>query len=614
LSAFAVIYDRSNTPGEPGVFIRVMDRLSHRGPDGSDIVSTGNVTMGHWHFWTTPEEVGERQPLGMNGLPFKIVLDGRIDNREDLFKKLNIPSAEGKFLSDAALILHAYVHWGVRCFENLVGEFALVIFDEECNELICARDHLGDRTLFYAVYGKKIMIASEPWALAGADNSAIELNEIAVMHYFALKATQVGQTMFKKVFELLPAHTMFVNASGQHTWRYWRPDPSVRLRGLSDKEYAEQFLLLLDESVRCRLRSTTRVGVLMSGGLDSGSVACLAARMLAPEQLTTISYVFDELTDCDERDYIETVKTRWGIRSIQIQCDDAWPCKDWINWPRNPNHPEGNAYRLLKERAYRRAHDEGLRVLMHGAFGDELYCGEEDWLADLIVDKQFHKAVHELKRHLSYAGLRKTFKSAYFRRIGRRLLNSIPGGRHLRRTWKAPSWLTADSAAHLDGEEDWLDPAFELKTDLLGIGASQDSSYENVNASRHALELRHPYRDRRLVEYVLSLPAYQLYNLGFYKYILRVAMQGILPQSILSRSQPTSLSPLFSLGQEREQKLLMACFQDSSAAWRKYVRGDWILKHWNKKVTSQTDGPHAVVPWLCISYESWFRSFYRYNN
>lgn len=609
MSAFAVIYERSNTPWESGIFNRVMERLNHRGPDGSDVFSAGNIFMGHWHFWTTPEEVGERQPLALNGLPFKIVLDGRIDNREELFTKLSITPAEGTSLSDAALIIHAYAHWAERCFDHFVGEFALVIFDEGRNELICARDHLGDRTLFYAIHGTQIVIASEPWAVTGANTAAPEINESAVAHYFAFKATQDGQTLFKNVYELLPAHGMIINASAQRSWRYWQPDPSVRLRGKSDKEYAEQFLLLLEQSVHCRMRSTTPVGILMSGGLDSGSLACLAARMTAPVPLTTISYVFDELTECDERNYIEIVKDRWGIHSVYIPCDDAWPYKDWGNWPRNPNHPEGNAYRLLKERAYHRAHEKGLRVLMPGAFGDELYCGEQDWLADLLVEGRLHEAARELKRHIRYAGLRATLKSSYLRRVGRRLLNSIPGGRRLRRAVKAPVWLTADSAAYLNNRENWLNPAFELKDDLLGIGASQDSSYENINASRHALELRHPYRDRRLAEYVLSLPAYQLYNLGFYKYILRVAMQGILPHPILSRHHSTSLTPFFSRGLEREEKLLQSYFQDSSAAWRKYIRADWIMDNWNRKITPQTDGPSAVVPWLCVSYESWFRSF-----
>ena len=202
MSAFAVIYERSNAPVEPGALERVMERLGHRGPDGSTVLMAGHAALGHWHFWTTPEEIGEKQPLGLDGMPFQIVLDGRLDNRPELFVKLNINSAEGSRLSDAALILHAYARWGERCFEFFIGEYALVILDERRGELLCARDSLGDRTLFYSFKGTRLVVASEPWAVAGADGSDVELNEIAVAYYFALKTPEDGQTVFKNIQEL----------------------------------------------------------------------------------------------------------------------------------------------------------------------------------------------------------------------------------------------------------------------------------------------------------------------------------------------------------------------------------------------------------------------------
>jgi asparagine synthase (glutamine-hydrolysing) len=608
LSGFTVVYERSNTPVDTGVFQRIMDRLKHRGPDGSDVFLGNRIILGHWHFWTTPEEIGEKQPLKLEGLPFHIVLDGRLDNRSDLISKLNLNPAEASHLSDAVLILHSYARWGETCFEHFIGEYALVIFDERRAELICARDALGDRTLFYSVHGSRVVIASEPWAVAGADGMAAEINENAVAHYFALKAVEDGQTFFKAVSELLPAHGMIINPERMRQWRYWQPDPSQRVRGKRDEDLADEFRALLEQSVRSRLRSSTPVGVLMSGGLDSGSVACLASQMIAPEPLTTISYIFDELKDCDEREYINTIIARYGIRSVQIPCDDAWPFKDWENWPHPANQPEMNPYRLLKERAYQRAHEEGLRVLMPGAFGDELYSGEEDWLADMFIDGRLREAGRELKRHIRYTGWRKTLNSRYLRRTGRRLLNAIPVGKRLRRKAASSAWLSSHSAAHLNLSSDWLDPAFELRGGLLGVGASQDSAYENFNASRHALELRHPYRDRRLIEFILTLPAYHLYNRGFYKYILRVAMKDALPYQILSRTQSTPLLSLFSRGLDREDDLLQAYYQNPSAIWRKYVRPDWLLERSKVKLTRETDGPEAVISWLCVSYSTWYQT------
>jgi asparagine synthase (glutamine-hydrolysing) len=612
LSAIVVIYERANTPVESGVLARVMNRLTHRGPDGSHTLCSSHAVMGHLHFWVTPEEVEEQQPLELGDLPFKIVLDGRLDNRSDLISKLNLNAAHGKLLSDAALMLRAYERWGADCVEHFIGEFALVIRDERRAELFCARDALGDRTLFYSFKGTRLVVASEAWAVAGADGLEAELNESALAHYFALQANEDGQTLFKNVYELLPAHTMLVNASGVHLKRYWQPDATVSLRGRSDQEYAEGFRALLEESVQCRLRSATPPAVLMSGGLDSTSVACLAARSIAPKTLTTLSYFFDELPDCDERRYIKTIQARYGIRSIQIPCDDLWPYKNLQDWPRNPNQPDGNAYRLVMERAYQLAAQSDLRVLLTGTYGDELYDGEEDWLADLIVDKRFREAGHELIRHLRYAGLLPTLKSGYLRRSARRLLNAVPGGKKLRGyRGNLPAWLTSYSASQLGNGADPRQPVHETRSSITSLETASDCTHEIIHASRHGLELRHPYRDRRLVEYVLSLPAHQLYNHGQYKHVLRTAMPGILPDAIRTRSRPTTLLSLMARGVEREKKVLQSHVQDPAAAWRKYVRVDWLMERWNIPVTLETDGIQTVIPWLCISFSGWHSSFIR---
>ncbi|MBN2117200.1 MAG: hypothetical protein JW730_11545 [Anaerolineales bacterium] len=608
MSGFAVAFERSNIPVDPGVLERVAPRLAHRGPDGYDEYRAGQIAMAHWHFWTTPEEVDERQPLQLAGMPFRLVFDGRLDNRSELLSRLHIDPAQGISISDAALVLHAFGCWGELCFEHFIGEFALVIFDEQSNRLICARDALGDRTLFYASRGPRLIIASEPWAVAGADGSEPQINDRAVAHYFALKATEDGQTLFTGVYELLPAHVMVVDSSGEHKRRYWRPDPSKKVRYKTKEEYGEHFRSLLEESVRCRLRARTPVGVLMSGGLDSTSVACLAARMIAAEPLTTISYVFDELAECDERVYINAVRDQYGLRSIQIPCDDAWPYKDWQAWPHNPNYPEGNPYRPLKERAYDRAHTEGLRVLLTGGFGDHLYSGADDWLADLISERKLREAVREAAIHLRYAGLRYTIEQGSLQRIARRFLNTIPGGRSLHRRQIASAWLTPAAAGCLSMGIAGVDAAFESRANLIGVLAARGSSGEIYHSNRHTLELRHPYRDRRLVEYALGLPAYLLYYRGLYKRVLRVSMRDILPESIRTRPRPTSLVSLFSRGIEREKAFLQSCYQTPDAVWRIFVRPDWLLKRWDVHVTPETDGPQALVPWLCASYALWYRS------
>jgi asparagine synthase (glutamine-hydrolysing) len=589
----------------------MMKKLKHRAPDGSDVYQAGNIALGHCHFWTTPEEMGEKQPLTVDGLPFRIVLDGRLDNRAELFDALDIHHADGKRMSDAALILHAYARWGAQCFEHLLGEYALVIFDKKKNEITCARDSIGERTLFYKINSARLIVASEPWAAASAMGETPELNEHAVAYHFALRAPEDGQTWFKDVYELLPAHWMQVSADKMRLARYWQPDPNLIEKRVkkSDAEYAEEFRAVLQESVRCRMRAPTPIGVLMSGGLDSTSVAGLAAQMLAPQRLTTISYVFDDLKECDEREYIHAIKEKWNLRSLEIPCDDAWTFKNWQNWKRNPNHPEGNLYRLLKERAYGRAHEEGLRVLMTGNNGDPLYSPGNEWLADMLLEGRLLDAIRETQFNIKAKGIRKNLSSGYLRRAARILLDKVPGFKHIHRPPTLPEWITPFSASQIQKPALKIHPAFSRHSHLMGAWAAQDAPREAFSASQHALEMRAPYRDRRLIEFVLALPAYQLYAKGRYKQILRAAMQGILPDLVRDRMTRTSLTPLYLRGIKREQHVFMDYFQTPTPAWQRFISKDWLVtKRGSSASYMDMDGTESVIRWLCISYEAWIQA------
>ncbi len=603
MSGFAAVYELSNTPVDPGVLERVMNQLAHRGPDGRDECVLGHAALGHWHFWTTPEEVGERQPIELTGPALKLVLDGRLDNRSELLSRLNPDAAEPSQLSDAALILQAYAHWGDACLEHFIGEYAFVIVDENRGRLLCARDALGGRTLFYAWYGTCLIIASEPWAVVSAHGLRAEINENALPYYFAMKTPEDGQTLFKNVYEILPAHGMLVTASGSHSWRYWHPNP-VKIRGKSDKEYAEEFLSLLETSVECRMRSTVPVGVLMSGGLDSGSVACLAARTLAPQPLTTISYIFDELVDCDERSYIEMIRNQWGIRSIQFPGDNSWPFKDWQNWPPNPNQPCGNPFRLLMQQVYQHAYQEGLRVLLTGGGGDQLYTAGINWLGDLLGEGQLLKAWWGLLSHIRYNGLRRTWVTGFLQRTARHMFNTISSRPRLGGRPNSPVWLTPLAREALQKSEN--DPASIMQQyeGLLGMGIARSYSGESFHASSYECELRHPYRDRRLVEFVMALPAYQLCR-GLNKHILRAAMQGILPEAIRSRVRPNSYATLFLRGVEQEKTILQACLEDPDATWPKFICSDWMENHWSLMRSTRAFRREDIILWTCMSYEAW---------
>lgn len=558
--------------------------------------------MGHWHFWTTPEEAGEQQPLETKTPPLKLVLDGRIDNREEMFSKLNMAPAVGKSTSDAALMLLAYSRWQVDCFKQIIGEYALVIFDEQNQKIICARDPLGDRTLFYSFHNSQLLIASEPWPIAHATH--IELDETGAAHHFALKAAQNGQSMFKNIYELLPAHILEATSTDYRTWRYWQPDTEKKIRYKTDEEYAEHFRNLLKESIRCRLRSITPAGILMSGGMDSPSIASLAAQMLAPAQVTTLTHIFNdaELKECDERTYVEDIKQKCNLNTVYIPCDDAWVLKDNENLPINKNSPDINAYRWMKEREYTRAQAEGLHVLLTGSFGDHLYSAGMDWLADMLEEGRLLTAIKKIIALVYHFPNWKThWHSGYLHRAARRILNKLPGGKKIHQKNMHPGWLTTQAANTLTSA------SAEYSSAPLGLGAAKICTTEAYFASRYQVELRHPYRDRRLVEFVLALPASQLFQGGVHKYILRIAMKNLLPQSVLTPRRTTSLKDFFMRGMKHEKDFIQKSLENPRSDWRSYVKKDWVMQCW-KNLQPDEHKSDVLIPWMLISYETWHKA------
>ncbi len=326
MSGFGLIFHRRREPIDPAVAGRLMGALAHRGPDGCHLYHGPAISMGYQHFWTTPEAIGERQPLTAPP-DFHLVFSGRLDNRQDLLQTLGYDNAQGRSLSDARLVLLAYQRWQTQCFERLLGPFALVLYDAARHRVICARDPLGDRTLFYYLTAKCLIVASEEQAILAHPAVSPALHPPRWAAYFAGQAPADGATFFANVYELLPAHAMVVDSDTSRMWRYWDADPDAALRYRTDSDYAEHFRALLDESIACRLRAVSTPAVMMSGGLDSTSIAAMASqqlRLISPSQhLPTVSFVFDAFESCDERGYMQAMIDQYTLQASQILGDDA---------------------------------------------------------------------------------------------------------------------------------------------------------------------------------------------------------------------------------------------------------------------------------------------------
>jgi asparagine synthase (glutamine-hydrolysing) len=250
-------------------------------PDAGVSRATGAAVLGRRLFRLTPEDSFDRGPEMRGGRI--LVADARLDNRPELASALGISPADSSRLSDAALLMHALDRWDEEAVARLTGYFAFALWDPESERLLLARDFLGHRPLHYHRGDGFFAFASMPKGLHALDSVPVAPNQRMAADFLALMPDNGSETFFEGVEKVIPGHIAVVTRDGIETRRYWHP-PAALLRLKSGAEYEEALREKVDSAVAAQLRGAgSGVGAHLSGGLDSGTVAATAARLLAPD-------------------------------------------------------------------------------------------------------------------------------------------------------------------------------------------------------------------------------------------------------------------------------------------------------------------------------------------
>ncbi|MEO5618230.1 MAG: asparagine synthase-related protein, partial [Candidatus Eisenbacteria bacterium] len=298
------------------------DFLRFRAPDGVHMQVRGGFGFTHASMRTldTPQPP---QPLSLDGATW-ITCDARIDAQSELKAKLLALGRDASRASDAQLILHAYHAWGEDCLGHLLGDFTFAIWDAPRRRLLCARDHFGVKPFFYAHADRRVVFSNTLNCVLAHPAVPRALDELAIADFLVHEANlDTGGTAFKAVRRLPPAHCLVATAAGITVKRYWSlPDREVIYR--DDGEYVQRFKDLLDMAVADRVRSD-RVGILMSGGLDSCAVAAGAAVVERgagrSSGLKAFTVVYDRLIPDDERRHVTAAASALGI-PLSLRCAD----------------------------------------------------------------------------------------------------------------------------------------------------------------------------------------------------------------------------------------------------------------------------------------------------
>ncbi len=563
MSAIVGIYHREGRQIERADLDRMVEAVAHRGPDGAEVWCDGSVGLGHRMLWTTPESLEESQPLASRSGDLVLTADARIDNREELLATLGLSRDGHDHLCDSELILAAYERWGEHCPEKLLGAFAFALWDGRKQQVFCARDHFGVKPFYYYDRYPSFAFGSEAKALLCLPEIIPLLNELRIADYLVPMLGDKAITFYQDILRLPPAHAMVVTPEGTRLWEYWSLDPFRELRLSSDREYADAFREIFGEAVRCRLRAAFPVGALLSGGLDSSAVACMARDLLDEhrgEPLPTFSAVFEDVPQCDERPFIDAVLHQGGFEPHFVRADRLSPLTDLekVLWHQDEAFYFPNLF--MHWGLLGAVNRQGVRVLLDGLDGDTTVSHGIPYLTELARKGRLLALFRETMwlsqrfNHLSpWMLIRRRVFKPFAPKPVQQLWQVLSGGKAFSSTvnpdfagriglverFEALGWMSARPPRTAREEHHrrltWGGIPFVLEVaDKAGAAFSVESRY--------------PFFDKRLVEFCLALPPDQKLKRGWTRMVLRRAMDGILPLEIQWRGDKSDLSTNFNRG------------------------------------------------------------------
>lgn len=564
MSCFAGLLNLDGAPADPAQLDRMAERLAFRSPDGIGRWVDGPIGLVHGGLWTTPEEVGERQPVSDPALDLRLATDARIDNRSELLARLRGQvSGIDDETSDARLILAAYQVDGDELCEGLIGDFAFALWDGSRRRLLLARDAMGMRQLYYRIEGSTVVFGSSIGAVLAALPDRLPLNRPLIESFLRGSFRHwIRETVFDGLLRVPPGHLLAVGAEGSQLRDWWRLGSTFTGACSSDEEWVEAFREVFDEAVRCRLRSTTPVGLLTGGGLDSSAIASTAHAALGGAdafegahpfegeragKLCLTSLTFDDTPSADESEYFDEL-AGWieGAIAQRIPADEL-PLS--LGPAAGDDHPldEPEVYLLRSHTAalFAGAARHGCRVVLageganqvlrHSFYYDPSALGLVGW-RNLMAELPWFRAASQVRPFelLPRAFLWPLLPAALHESLRRLKAGSRnqwvrPAGRG---SWRRrlPALARRALADSLPRSGRWASQSIGRPFDLARYSAL------DVTAAHAGVEWRLPFLDRRVVDLLLHAPAHLFSWRGDDRQILRRAMAGRMPERIRVRA------------------------------------------------------------------------------
>ena len=616
------IFDQTGNTIDRNTLERMNTVLSHRGPDGAGYFLNGEIGFGHRRLSIIDVE-GGKQPMSNKDDTLQIVFNGEIYNFIELRNELKSFGYIFETLSDTEVIIYAYAQWGVDCVSRFNGIFAFAIWDKRKQELFLARDHLGIKPLYYSLAGGKLIFASEIKALLQTPYCPREMDIDALAELFTFRYVPSPKTLFKDIFKLPPGHLMRVTKNDIQINRYWNTIPCFR-KSWRESDLIEEYQSLLEDTVRMQLRSDVPVGLFLSSGVDSGALLSIMSKYSSePVQTFTIGFEGGEKTNEveDARKMAHTFGAEHN--SMMVNCGDYLSYFErYLNDLEEPvAHEPAPAFYFLAQLTSGR-----VKVALSGQGADEPWAGYDRYLGVKLSN------VYSCLPNLITQGLAPQIAKVPFpmERL-KRGIDSLSEPDILTRFAKIYSFFSADMKAqlytgllkkrfeadpygtrealrrlqmdvqHLDplSQMLYIDTRANLPDDLLMVA--------DKTSMANSLEVRVPFLDYRLIEFIESLPPTLKLNWMTGKYLHKKALTKWLPKEVIYRKKKGFAHPIANWLQGPMKPLLEDCLLSSDSAIARYFDQGYI----RQIVKRHQEGKEQYMRhiYLLVSLELWHRNF-----
>ena len=608
------IYGMSS--GQSSSSIRLMNNaISHRGPDDEGYYVDEQVALGHRRLAIIDLSPAGHQPMHSNDGNLEIAFNGEIYNFNDVKKLLT--GYAFKSGSDTEVILAAYQQWGKDCLHHLNGMFAFAIWDKAKQELFIARDRLGIKPVYYFSKDKMFLFSSEIRALLQSGIVPRKINRRVIHEYFTYQTIHAPETFINNVFMLMPGHCMTINTSGINIERYWHivENTDFSSSGKSYREVCEDINKLFFDAVNRRLISDVPFGAFLSGGIDSSAVVGAMSRIHS-QPVKTFTIAFDE-SDFSEAKFAKLIADKFKTDHHEFLLKP----EDFLNQlPEAMNaldHPSGdgpNSYIVSKI-----TRQAGVTMALSGLGGDELFAGypvfkrtellyQKSWLwkLPLPLRQLLGKLITALKKDTASIKLQQLLLSP-----DASLQYSFPVSRQISNAQQL-SLFIEEKFNGIDAVKEIIK---ELNKSSAGlplfsqVSAAEISSYmQNVllrdtdqMSMAVALEVRVPFLDYKLVEYVMGVND-EYKNPVYPKKLLVDSLGDLLPDEVVHRKKMGFVFPW-----ERWLKKELHAFCGDriyALADRGFMNKEALTDRW-QSFNEGKPGVRWLDIWLCVVLEHW---------